>query len=146
MSRVNSAPPIGPCRCAYRRGLNNSAGLDNLLLVQLRAGSVKIADDGGHTGLVAHGSGEVDGLLGVILREAARIVSSACTQSRAVQRLPLHLTPVAGSALSRQERQRTVTGSLELPVRHLEIDVLWLVVVVEESKFVAVVNRLNHSA
>lgn len=45
-----------------------------------------------------------------------------------VQQLPLHLTPVAGSALSRQERQRTVTGSLELPVRHLEFDVLWLVV------------------
>ena len=42
--------------------------------------------------------------------------------------LPLHLTPVTGSALSRQECQRPVAGSFELPVGHGEFDVLWLVV------------------
>jgi len=38
--------------------------------VHLRAGTVEVTDDGGHTGLVAQGGGEVDGLLGVILGEA----------------------------------------------------------------------------
>jgi hypothetical protein len=61
--------------CAYRWGLDDGDGLDDLLLVQLGTGTVQIADDGGHAGLVAHGRGEVDGLLGVILREAAGVVS-----------------------------------------------------------------------
>lgn len=43
--------------------------------MQLRAGSVEVADNGAHTGLVAHGSREVDGLLGVILGEATIVVS-----------------------------------------------------------------------
>jgi hypothetical protein len=55
---------------AYGRSLDDSAGLDNLLLVQLGTWSVEIADNCGHTGLVAHGGRQVDGLLGVILREA----------------------------------------------------------------------------
>jgi hypothetical protein len=38
--------------------------------VQLRTRTVEIADNRRHTGLVAHGSREVDGLLGVILGEA----------------------------------------------------------------------------
>jgi len=38
--------------------------------VGLGARTVKVADDGGHAGLVAHGGRQVDGLLGVILREA----------------------------------------------------------------------------
>jgi hypothetical protein len=56
---------------AYGRCLDDGAGLDDLLLVQLRTRTVKVADDGGHTGLVAHGSRQVDGLLGVILGKAA---------------------------------------------------------------------------
>jgi hypothetical protein len=43
--------------------------------VQLGSGTVEVADDGGHAGLVAHGRSEVDRLLGVILREAAGAVS-----------------------------------------------------------------------
>ena len=35
----------------------------------LRTGTVEVADDGRHAGLVAHGGSEVDGLLGVILGE-----------------------------------------------------------------------------
>jgi hypothetical protein len=54
----------------YRRGLDDSHGLNNLLLVHLGTGTVKVTDDGGHTGLVAHGGRQVDGLLGVILGEA----------------------------------------------------------------------------
>jgi len=38
--------------------------------VHLRAGSFKIADDGGHAGFVAHGCGEMDWLLGVIFGKA----------------------------------------------------------------------------
>jgi hypothetical protein len=38
--------------------------------VHLGTGTVKVTDDGGHTGLVAHGGSQVDGLLGVILGEA----------------------------------------------------------------------------
>lgn len=36
----------------------------------LRTWTVEVTDDCGHTGLVAHGGGEVNRLLGVILREA----------------------------------------------------------------------------
>jgi hypothetical protein len=54
-------------RCSYRWGINNGDGLDNLLLVRLRAGSVEVTDDSRHAGLVAHSGGKVDGLLGVIL-------------------------------------------------------------------------------
>jgi hypothetical protein len=57
----------------YRRRLDNGAGLDNLLLVQLRTRSVEITDNGRHTGLVAHGGCKVDGLLGVILGEAGTL-------------------------------------------------------------------------
>lgn len=55
---------------SYGRGLNDGGSLDNLLLVELGTGTVKVADDGGHTGLVTHVGGQVNGLLGVILREA----------------------------------------------------------------------------
>lgn len=54
----------------YRRGLDDGGGLDNLLLVHLGTRTVKVTDDGGHTGLVAHGGSKVDGLLGIILGEA----------------------------------------------------------------------------
>jgi hypothetical protein len=38
--------------------------------MHLRTRSLKIADDGGHPGLVAHGSGEMDWFLWVILGKA----------------------------------------------------------------------------
>ena len=54
----------------YGRGLDDGSGLDDLLLVHLGTGTVKVTDDGSHTGLVAHGGSQVNGLLGVILGEA----------------------------------------------------------------------------
>lgn len=57
----------------YRRSLDDGSSLNNLLLVHLGTGSVKVTDDGGHTGLVTHGGRQVDGLLGVILGEAVVI-------------------------------------------------------------------------
>ena len=38
--------------------------------MHLGTGTVKVTDDGGHTGLVTHGGSQVDGLAGVILGEA----------------------------------------------------------------------------
>lgn len=60
----------------YRRGLDDGDGLDDLLLVHLGTGTVKVTDNCGHTGLVAHGGSKVDGLLGVILGEAVAKVSA----------------------------------------------------------------------
>ena len=57
-------------RCSYRGSINDRNSLNNLFLVGLGTGSVEVADNGGHAGLVAHGSGQVDGLLGVVLGEA----------------------------------------------------------------------------
>jgi hypothetical protein len=52
--------------------------------VQLGTRSVKVADDGGHSGLVTHGSRQVDGLLGVILREAGNCSEQAVGRWAAV--------------------------------------------------------------
>lgn len=60
--------------CSYRWGINDGNRLNNFLLVRLRAGSVEVTNDGGHTSLVAHGGGQVDGLLGVILGEAVESI------------------------------------------------------------------------
>jgi hypothetical protein len=57
---------------SYRRSLNDGDSLNDLLLVQLGTGTVQVTHNGGHTSLVAHGGGQVDGLLGVILREAVQ--------------------------------------------------------------------------
>jgi len=84
----------------HGRGLDDGDGLDNLLLVHLGTGTVQVADDVGHTGLVTHEGGQVDGLGGIILGEG------------------LSLTSVAGSALAGQEPEGTVTRSLKLTVRH----------------------------
>ena len=56
--------------CSYRWCLNNSNSLNNLLLMCFRTRSVEVADDCGHTSLVAHGGSEVDRLLRVILGES----------------------------------------------------------------------------
>lgn len=61
----------------YRWGLNDGDSLDDLLLVGLGSWAIKITDNGGHAGLVAHGGSEVDLLLGVILWEAVGETSSA---------------------------------------------------------------------
>lgn len=122
---------------AYGRSLDDCAGLDNLLLVQLRAGTVEVADNRRHTRLVAHGGRQVNGLLGVILGEAGcRSKRAVATFGRRRQHLPLDLASVAGRTLARQECQRPVAGGFELPVGHGEFDVLWLVVVevVEEVR------------
>jgi hypothetical protein len=84
--------------CSYWWRIHDRDGLYNFLLVRLGAGSVEVTDDGRHTGLVAHGGRQVDGLLGVILGEG------------------LDLSAMAGSALPGQESQGAVTGSLELAV------------------------------
>src|ERR1700744_717011 len=101
----------------HRRGLDHGDGLDDFLFVQLRARTVEVAHDGGHAGLVAHCGGEMDGLLRVVLGEAAR---RQCARIGAWtgESIPLDLAPVAGGPLAREEGQRAVAGSLELPVRH----------------------------
>lgn len=77
--------------CSYRWCINNRNRLHDLLLVGLRAGSVKVADNRGHACLVAHGSRQMDGLLGVVLREAARFQSvpglHQVVQQRGVRRV-----------------------------------------------------------
>lgn len=72
--------------CSYRWGINDGNRLNNFLLVRLRAGSVEVTDDRGHTGLVAHGGGQVDGLLGVILGEAVGPLISHCSLELAIQK------------------------------------------------------------
>lgn len=69
----------------YRRGLDDGDGLNNLLLVHLGTGTVKVTDDGGHTGLVAHGGSQVDGLLRVILGEAIRNIKAQYTDLHTFQ-------------------------------------------------------------
>lgn len=76
--------------------LDDRSGLDDLTLVHLRTGTVEVANNVSHTGLVAHEGRQVDGLLGVILGER------------------LALAAVARGALARKETKRAVTGVLEL--------------------------------
>lgn len=89
----------------YRRSLDNGGSLNDLLLVHLGARTVEVTDDGGHTGLVAHGRGEVDGLLGVILGEAASCSASIFLRFDSIYS-PLHLSTVSGGTLARQEGKR----------------------------------------
>jgi hypothetical protein len=126
-------------RCKYRWSLNDGDGLNDLLLVGLRSWTVEVADDGGHTSLIAHGGSKVDWLLCVILWEAvgrkdrlanlafnsAILTSIEVVQAQVrlykqkiSQYLPLDLSSVSGSSLSWQVCQRSVTRSLKLSVRH----------------------------
>lgn len=65
-------------RCSYWWGLHDRDGLHDFLLVRLRAGTVEIANNRGHTSLVTHGGSQVDWLLGVILGETGRAQVSWC--------------------------------------------------------------------
>lgn len=111
--------------CSYWWGIDDRHGLDNLLLVRLRTGSVHVTDDRGHTGLVAHGGRQMDGLLGVILGEAAKRHSRSVSGPvlRMEERifasrvhLRLDLSAMAGGTLPGQEGQRAMAGSLKLAV------------------------------
>lgn len=84
----------------HRWGLDNGNGLDNFSLVHLGSGSVKVSDDVGHTGLVTHTGGEVDGLLGVILvvSEVHVHVSGAFQPSSELPSLTYLLRPVPFSS------------------------------------------------
>jgi hypothetical protein len=92
--------------------------------VSLRAGAVEVADDRGHAGLVAHGGGQVDGLLSIVLGEAVvtpevsfQFLAKIHGREKAGIRgfhLRLDLSPVAGSALARQVRQRAMARGLVL--------------------------------
>ena len=81
------------------RSLNDGTSLDNFLLVDLRPGSVDLADDVSHAGLVSHEAGQMNRLGGVILRETLDPASE-----------PL------GSLLG-QEALRAMSRRLELSVR-----------------------------
>ena len=65
----------------YRRGLDDSDSLNDLFLVHLRTRAVKVAHNGGHAGLVAHGSGQVHWLLWVILGKAGNVSASTLEES-----------------------------------------------------------------
>jgi hypothetical protein len=58
---------------SYRRSFDDRDGFDDLLFVQFRTWTVQVTNDGGHTGLVAHGGGKVNLRLGVILGEAVNL-------------------------------------------------------------------------
>ena len=54
----------------YGRCFNDSDGFNDLLLVHLRARTVKISHNCGHASFVSHGGGQVDWLLGIVFGEA----------------------------------------------------------------------------
>ena len=54
----------------YRRCLNDSDSFNDLLLVHLRARTVKISYNCSHASFVSHSSGQVHWLLGIVFGEA----------------------------------------------------------------------------
>lgn len=80
--------------------VDDGGSLDNLSLVHLGTSSVKISDNGGHTGLVTEEGGQGNGLGLVVLGEG------------------LGLTSGLGASLSGEESQVTVSGLFVLSVRH----------------------------
>merc|ERR1719507_1758525 len=82
------------------RSLDDSDGLDHLLLFDLGSGSVDLPHDVSHASLVAHEGSQVDRLGRIILGEG------------------LDLAAVSLGPLFREESLGSVTRSLELPVRH----------------------------
>ena len=84
----------------HGRSLNDGHGLACLLLVQLGSGLLHLSHDVSHTSLVAEEGGQAACLLRVISGES------------------FHLSSMTFRPLAGQESERTVTGMLELPVRH----------------------------
>jgi len=84
----------------HGRGLDDGDSLHNFLLVDLGARPLDLSDDVGHTGLVAHEGGHVDGLARVILGEGLYFAANAL-----------------GTLLGK-ESLRPVTGCLKLTMRH----------------------------
>eukprot|EP01136_Pigoraptor_vietnamica_P044062 Opistho-1_new@20348 len=84
----------------HRRRLNDRDGLDDLLLVRLRARAVELAHNVRHAGLVAHEGRQVARLRRIVTREA------------------LDLALMARSALAGKEPQVAVARRLKLAVRH----------------------------
>eukprot|EP00052_Salpingoeca_macrocollata_P004339 m.40748 g.40748 ORF g.40748 m.40748 type:complete len:394 (-) comp14147_c0_seq1:75-1256(-) len=85
----------------HGRRLHNADGLDDLLLVRLGAGTIQLAHNVGHAGLVAHERCQVRLLLRVVLREGAHAAADVL------------------AALAGQEGQRALAGARKLSVRHL---------------------------
>lgn len=80
--------------------VDDGDGLDNVLLVELGAGSLDLADDVSHASLVAHEGGQV-GLLGLVI--GGESLDAALSSA---------------AALLGQETQGAVTGVLKLAVGH----------------------------
>eukprot|EP01084_Bolivina_argentea_P258173 435146_1 len=87
----------------HRGSLEDGDGLDDLLLVDLGAGTVDVTDDVGHTGLEDHEGGQVGLLAGVVLGEGTAATAELL------------------GALAGQETKMAVAGVLKLAVRHLPI-------------------------
>ena len=103
--------------CSYRWRIDDRDCLNNFLLVRLRAGSVEVTNDRGHTGLVAHDGRQVDGLLGVILIRGNYLNSKLPLRLVATYlRECLDLSAVARSPLAGQETKGAVAGGFVLKV------------------------------
>lgn len=81
-------------------GLDDGDGLNDLLLVDLRVGSVSSSLDVSHTGLEPHEGGQVTGLGGIILGKG------------------LDLSVVMLGSLLREKSQVSVSGAFEFSMRH----------------------------
>ncbi len=57
-------------RMPYRWSLDDRDSFDNFFLMHLRTRTVKITNDRGHAGFVAHSSCEMNGLFWIVLGEA----------------------------------------------------------------------------
>ena len=89
----SSPPPTGSTqgrgRDTYRRRLDDSDRLHDLLLIHLGPRAVEITHDGRHARLVAHCRRQVNGFLRVILGEATRQQrSDVCVRGRQSPPIP----------------------------------------------------------
>ena len=82
------------------------------MLIRTGARTVKITNNVGHTSLVAHNGGQVNGLLGVIL---CMSMSLKLRKSRNTYlREGLNLSAVTGSSLTGKETKRPMAGCFVL--------------------------------